>query len=261
MVYAVATVIKLSFFQQVTNYGSWALAFVLQAAIAILIVRRKQLRRFPVFFSYTIFHLLQAVLTFVAFKISYAFYFYEWWSGEILDALITLAVIQEIFLVTFEPYDALRRWGSWLYVGGTITLCLLALLMSGQHPQGESSVRVAVLFTLQRSAAFIEIGLMFFLLLFCRLFGMTWRHYVFGIATGLVVMAAIYTAATTVRTHMGGAAEPWTGLVESAGFALGIVIWTYYFASAKSRLALDRVPGTEKLIMWNRALDQVGRRY
>ena len=252
--------IKLTLFQQVINYGSWALAFVLQAAIAILIVRRKQLRTFPVFFSYTIFHLIQAVLAFAALRISYTFYFYEWWSGEILDALITLAVIQEIFLITFEPYDALRRWGARLYVGGTITLCLLALLMSGQHPHGESSVRVAVLFTLQRSAAFIEIGLLLFLLLFCRLFGMTWRHYVFGIATGFVVMAAIYTAATTVRTRIGGAAEPWTGLLESAGFALGIVIWTYYFASAQSRVALDRVPGTEKLITWNRALGEIGRR-
>ena len=250
---------KLTIAQQAFYYFAWAVSCCLQAAIAILILRRKQTRVFPIFFTYTVFHVIQALLSFVAYRISYTFYFYEWWTGELLDALITLAVLQEIFSVTFRPYDALRAWGTRLYVTVVIILCFVSVLMAMQHSHGDQPQIVALL-TLQRSATFMQMGLLLFLFVFCRLFGMSWRHYVFGISSGLALMASIVTIGVAMRIHMGRSAEPWVGMFESAGFCLGVVVWAYYFASAKSRVPLDHVPGTERLIAWNQALGDIGRR-
>jgi hypothetical protein len=245
--------------QQFLHYVLWALSFSFQATIVALMVKRNQIRTFPVFFAYTVFELIDAFVIFSAYKTSYTVYFYTWWTSEIVDALITLAVIQEIFLVIFQPYDALRKWGTRLFFSTTIALCLVMLLFANQHSVGLSP-RVIVLTTLDRSAGCIEIGLLFALFIFCRLFGMTWRHYVFGIASGLLVGAAIYTVGFSVATYIGTAFSGWTGIVNSSGLFLGILIWTYYFGSAKSRVPLDQVPGTERLIAWNQALGDIGRR-
>lgn len=241
-----------------TQYTTLPLSFALQLATAIFIMRRKQVRTFPVFFAYTIFHLVQAILSFGAYRISYTVYFYEWWFGELLDIFFTFAVIQEIFVVTFQPYEALRRWGIRLYVSGVLLLATIAVFMGVQHPHGYTP-RLSALLTLDRSASFVQIGLLFFLFLFCRLFGMTWRHYVFGIATGFVVMASMMTSGEAIRTHFGNSIDSWIMMSNAIAFTLGVGVWTYYFASEKSRVPLDQVPGTERLVSWNRALGEIRR--
>ncbi len=242
--------------RQYLQYINLPVAFILQLATAIFIVRSRQRSTFPVFFAYTIFHLIQSVLSSIAFHISYAVFFYEWWIGEMLDVFFALAAIQEIFLVTFQPYQALRHWASRIYVAGTLLLCTSAVLMAVQHPHGYSP-RVAAWITLDRSALFVEAGLLFFLLAFCRLFGLSWRHYVFGIASGFVVMASVSTVAEALRTHFGVSVDSLVSILNAVSFTGAVAIWTYYFASARSRVALDHVPGTERLIAWNHALANV----
>jgi hypothetical protein len=242
-----------------TQYTTVPLAFILQLLTAVFIVQRKQLRTFPLFFAYTIFHIIETATSFVAFRISYVTYFYTYWTGEMLDTIFTLAVIQEVFLVTFQPYEALRRWGSRIYVAGTVLLLGSAVFMGVTHPMGYSP-RVSVLYTLDRSAIFVQIGLLFFLFLFCRLFGMTWRHYVFGIAFGYVLVAGLITISEAIRTRFGVSVHSLVSMLDALAYTIGAGVWTYYFASSKSRVPLDRVPGTEKLIAWNRALGEIGRR-
>lgn len=242
-----------------THYTTVPLAFLLQLVTAVYIVRRKQVRTFPVFFAYTIFHVIDTAASFFAYKISYVAYFYTYWTGEMLDAVITLAVIQEIFLVAFQPYGALRRWGSRIYVVGTVLLLTAAVFMGVRYPAGYSP-RVSALITVDRSAIFVQIGLLFFLFVFCRLFGLTWRHYVFGIASGFVLVAGLITTAEAVRTRFGVSVDAFVSILNATAYTIGVGVWTYYFASAKSRVPLDQVPGTEKLIAWNRALGEIGTR-
>lgn len=241
-----------------THYTTVPLAFLLQLITAVLIVRKKQVRTFPVFFAYTVFHVVETAASFFAFRISYLVYFYTYWTGEMLDAVFTLAVIQEVFLVAFQPYDALRRWGSRIYILGALLLLTVAVFMGVKHPAGYSP-KLSVLITVDRSAIFVQIGLLFFLFFFCKLFGMTWRHYVFGIASGFVLVAGLITTAEAVRTHFGKSVDFAVWLINALAYTIGVGIWTYYFASSKSRVPLDRVPGTEKLIAWNRALGEIGR--
>ena len=238
----------------------WGSSFVVQLVTLYLLTHRKLMRQFPVFYGYTVFHVIQGAASIIAYHISYKAYFYEWWTGELLDALVTLAVIQEIFAVSFEPYEELKQWGGRFFMFLTIALCSIAVLTAMHSPIPGLTPRVQMLNTLQRSVSFVEVGLLFFLFVLCRLFGMTWRHYTFGIASGFVVMSSIYTASNAIRMHYGLEVAAWTGLVESAGFALAVFVWTYYFASSKSRVPLDNVPGTTQLVEWNRALGEIGQR-
>jgi len=239
---------------------TWGLSFVVQIVTLIFLTRRKLMRQFPVFYGYTVFHVIRGAAEIIAWNISYTAYFYVWWTFELVDSLLTLAVIQEIFAVSFEPYQELKRWGSRFFMILTIVLCVIAVLTATNSPNPDYSPRVQMLLTLQRSVSFVEVGLLFFLFILCQLFGMTWRHYTFGIASGFVVMSSIYTASNAIGIHYGNDVAGWTGIAESAGFTLAVFVWTYYFASSKSRVPLDDVPGTAQLVAWNRALAEIGQR-
>ena len=232
---------------------------VLQAAIAILMWRRKLVKTFPIFFAYMLFHLVRHFAELAAMPHPMA-YFWVWWGAEALDAFITLAVIQEIFGVVFEPYDAFRTRGIAIFRWLTFALFILAAVTAIIFPAAETNRQMATFFVLDRSAQFIILGLLFFLFVFCKLFGMTWRHYIFGIAAGFLIMTSVSAADFAVRAHEGQRGNFWHHFFGPVGFTLGNIVWTYYFVSAKSLVPLKIVPRTDQLIAWNQALSRVEQR-
>ncbi len=238
----------------------WALSIVLQAGVGAIMLRRTLHRRFPVFFAYTIYHVISSIFYAVVFFRFPGVAFEVYWGTEGIDALFTLAVIQEIFTVMFDPYDALRRFGIVIFRWLAIVLCVFAVATAVMSPSGEINPTTNAVFLLDRSVQIVELGLVIFLFVFCRLFGMTWRHYTFGIAAGLLAAASSGMAVLALRTHQGQSGNSWFNLAAPIGYTLGIVMWTYYFASEKSVVPLNIVPRTDQLIAWNQALSRVGQR-
>lgn len=238
----------------------WVVSTLLHFAIAYVMLRRKLLRTFPVFFAYTIFHAIDGVTGYFLFRASQSVYFWFYWGGEGVDAFMTLAVIQEVFRVAFAPYEALRALGVRIFNWLTVVLCIIAVITAVIAPASEINETMAALFVLDRSVQMIELGLVFFLFVFCKLFGMTWRHYVFGIAAGLAVMTSIGMVVLTIRTWVGQSGNAWYSLAAPGGFTLGNAVFAYYFASVKSVVPLKIIPRTEQLISWNRALLELRQR-
>jgi hypothetical protein len=238
----------------------WVVVPILQVAIAILIWRRKLVRTFPIFFTYMVYHFVNHLVAAALYGRYPLAYFWYFWICEGIDALLTLAVIQEIFIVEFIPYEALRKLGVTLFRFVTVGLLLLALVLAIIAPAAEANRQMAAFFVMDRSIFMVELGLMFSLFVFCKLFGMTWKHYAFGIAAGFILMTAIATAVLAVRTHEGQGGNVWLNLFEPLGFTLGNFMWLSYFASARAVVPLNIVPRTDQLIAWNQALSRVGHR-
>ncbi len=231
---------------------------LLQLGICVLMWRRRLPSTFPVFFAYMIFHLLRHFAELAAMSNPMA-YFWIWWGSEAIDTFMTLAVMQEIFSVVFAPYDAFRARGVSIFRWLTFGLCLLAGITAVAYPAAEVNRQMATFFVLDRSAQFIILGLLVFLFVFCKLFGMTWRNYAFGIAAGFLLLTSVSAANFAVRAHEGQTGNFWANFFGPVGFTLGNVVWTYYFASEKSVVPLDIVPRTDQLIAWNQALSRVGQ--
>ena len=246
--------------KDVVQNAVWGLGTLVQLAIAIVMLRRKLFRTFPVFFAYIVFHFAESIMGQVVYLAWRSAYYRFYWGCEAVDAIFTLAVIQEIFRVMFTPYDALRKWGTAAFRWLTLTLCVFAMFTAVLSPSGESDRNFAAILVLDRSVQVVQLGLVFFLFAFCRLFGMTWRHYVFGIAAGLAFITSVGTAVIALRTHMGAAGNTLFAYAAPIGFVLGNVLWSYYFASEKSVVPLNIVPRTDQLIAWNQALSRVGQR-
>jgi hypothetical protein len=223
-------------------------------------LRRKLVKTFPVFFGYIIFHIIRHFTELATLSNHPVIYFWIWWGSEAIDALLILAVIQELFTVAFAPYDSLRQRGVTIFRTVTIFLCILAAITAVASPASETNQQMAAFFVMDRSVQIVQLGLLFFLFVFCKLFGMTWRHYVFGIAAGFLVMTAISTANFAIRANEGQAGNFWWNIFGALGFTVGELTWVYYFASEKSVVPLDIVPRTDQLIAWNRALSGISDR-
>jgi hypothetical protein len=237
----------------------WWITFALQAGIAVGMLRRRLVREMPVFFGYTIFHLVQFFVEMAAYKTSYLAFFYVYWTTEIIDALLTFLIIQEIFGIVFRPYESLRRIGVVLF---RCTLLLLIgvsiLIASGGSRNTDFSARVHGLVAVQTGTLFVQAGMIFFLVLFSRLFGLSWRNYVFGISLGFGVMACISGVSASLVTHVPPRYTDWCRVLTGYGFTAGIAIWLYYiFAPNSSSEVIQTQIDGSPLKEWNHALQGI----
>jgi hypothetical protein len=104
----------------------WGLGTLVQLAITIVMLRRKLFRTFPVFFAYIVFHFAESIMGQVVYSTWRSAYYPFYWGCEAVDAIFTLAVIQEILKVMFAPYDALRNLGASAFRWLTLALCVFS---------------------------------------------------------------------------------------------------------------------------------------
>ena len=214
--------------QHLADYVMLFGALGLQAIMAVVMFIRKLHSRLPVFFAYTVFHVAGSLLMWAATNISYADYFYTYWSLEIVDSFLVLLVIQEIFSAVLSEFESLKSLGELLFRWGTLLVVVITVFTASAAPGADSDRLVAGLMVLQRSVALVEIGLVMLLFFFCRWFALTWRDHVFGIALGFGISSSLVLASGGIRTLLGKSVEKMLELASLgclnriAGAAFGI---------------------------------------
>ena len=73
-------------------YPLWIAHPVLQSGLAILMVKRKLLKRYPVFFAYLLAEIMIFAALFVAQR-EYNYYFYMYWVTAVISVLLGFRVI------------------------------------------------------------------------------------------------------------------------------------------------------------------------
>jgi hypothetical protein len=232
----------------------WVLAPSGQVVAALLMIRQKLFLEIPWFFVYTLFHLGQFAVLFIAYHQTYSAYFYAYWIAEAIDILLVLAVIQEIYGLVFAPFTALRKLSSMIFRWAVITLFAISLLAAASASGTEHDRFIASLLILDRSAAFVECALVFLLFVLKQAIGLPWRNLKHGIALGLGVIAASSCVAFTVRAYSSQEIDGVTGLVLTVIYDLSIVAWIALL------LRPEPVPDRAGLVVsstlreWNRSL-------
>jgi hypothetical protein len=212
-------------------YPLWIAHPILQIGLAVLIVKRKLLERYPVFFSY----LLAEIMIFVALfatQREYNYYFYMYWVTAAISIFLGFRVIHEIFLDVLHPYHALRDLSKLLFnwVGILVVFIALVAALTGTEA-GPSRIAVAML-SLIRSVRVMQCGLVLFLLMFSNYLGISRRHPSFGIAMGFGVFAAVELAQLALRVT-GAISGNTLNIGSMAVYNVALLIWaTYLFRPA-----------------------------
>jgi len=245
----------------VLTYVLWLAAPAMQVVLGVRMLRGKVYREFPRFFVYTAAQLIWVSTLFITYHRSKAAYVYCFWSIEALDALLVLAVIQEIYFHLFKPYQVLHGLATRMFRTVALGLFGFAILSAAFSSGSERSPMTAALLAFDRGVNFVECGLIIVAVVLARTLALSWRSYAFGIALGFGVTGAVMVLMTTIRWYFGDVTNTLYKLGAPAAYNLGVLVWVIYFlAPARQGNVIPVQAATRDLQQWNVALTELLRR-
>lgn len=246
------------------SYYFWIAPHVLLAVVGVGLLRQKLHRRFPFFFSYVVFELIQFLILFsmnLTGRFSLASYQWALTSGLVVSLLVKCGVLAEASQELFYRQSSLRPMLiSWLRaVGASLLLCasLASMLLFRSD-----AVRLERIFsTLDFSLNMILSGLLLLLLLFARYLHVSLRSYNAGILLGFGIYASVGLATSALRPHLASGAESAIDLGQMAAYHVAVLVWlrSLVVREPSPKAKEDRIPQLD-LELWNQELERmVGR--
>src|SRR5208283_6144746 len=166
--------------------------------------RRGLQRDYPYFFYYTILSVVNEPVLYVALRGSYTLYYYGYWVSIALTALISFAVLNEIFQNAFRPYEALRDLSVILFRWSALVILLVAVMYAiNSGNSADSGPITNTILLAERGVRLMQCGLVFFLLLFSEYLGISRRNPLFGIALGFGLFASVNMLVAVGLSHGG----------------------------------------------------------
>ena len=217
----------------------WLATPLLQVVIAWVMVRRKQVHVFPIFFTYTVFHALFSCTLFLLDHdelIRAEFYWNFYWVGDAIGAALRFAIVYEIFRQLMSSYPTLTQLGRSLFKWAFVLLVFAALLIAQYGTAtGDDAAILASLKMLDRAIGFVQCGLIVILFSFTYYFGLSWKSNTFGIGFGLGVMSAFEFGVSAVALRAGFTEQaPIFDFVSMGTCLMGVGIWLLYLAAPES---------------------------
>jgi hypothetical protein len=238
----------------------WCLGLLLLGIVVMMTVRKKLYAEFPLFATYVTFQLTSGILLlWIRLHLNNLIYWKAWAVQAGFDAVLTMAVLLELFSKMLKPYPGIRRLGHRIYLVAGVVLVAIAIWMVIVTPPSDESTATVILriVSWQRSVDFVRFGLLFVLFMFCRLFGLTWKHYLFGIALGMGVLTGMEVIGESIRVEFGYHAHRIFAFIASSGYDLGLLVWSYYLVRQESKVYVTEVPYSPSLTRWNAALEEL----
>jgi hypothetical protein len=217
----------MSFHSHTTALCLWCAQPALQAVVAAVLWRRKLYRQFPVFFSFLVVQVAFFAVTYPLYRdATYKWYFWFYWLGEAVNAVLGFKVIHEIFLDVFRPYHALKDLGTPVFKWAGVVMLLVSVVVAASNTYSQDPIVHAVT-TLERSVCMVQFGLILFLILFSRFLGVSRKQFSFGIALGFGLSAGMELLLLAMNSG-GLIGQGNYNLINMFSFNLAIVVWLAY---------------------------------
>jgi hypothetical protein len=238
-------------------YAEWIAPALLQALVLAVMIRRRLVREFPVFVCYTAFEVALFAAKFSLFRLGdkyYGGYFYASWAGKIAELVLGFAVIHEIFSRVFKAYPALEKLGGLLFKWAAVVLLLLVVVASAAAPPTSGSQTVFTLFLVTRALWIMQCGLLSLLFLFSSYFGLSWRHYIFGIALGFGFYGTAELVLAALRTQFGPSWDTIFTATAPLAYNCAVLIWVSYLLRPEPLKRSISLKPEDGLRDWNHEL-------
>ena len=240
----------------------WLTPPFLQTAIMFVMIRRKLVSSFPLFFIYTVVVVSRDFILF--FLPKGALYFLIFWWGEALAILLGLAVIFEVLAHILPKSASLRFVLNSVVIFGAIAALAALVILVFAAPSGQNDPLLAVMILGERSVRFLQSSLLILVIALMSRLGLSWHQQSVGIAAGFGIYSALALAAFELGGHLHLIGQLALALVNSGAYNLAAIIWAFYFLRAVSVTPVVHLPTTD-IAEWNSAVtdyvNQWSRRY
>jgi hypothetical protein len=239
----------------------WIAPHALQAVLAAMMIRRKLVRRFPAFFTYTLYEVMQFLVLFTMDhmdSVSGEQYASVWLVGEAISIGLRFAVINEIFSNVFQSYPALQELGGVLFRWATVVLMLVAVTLVAYSSGSEVDRLTVSLAIVDRVVNIVQCGLLVLLILLARFLSFSWTNYTFGIALGLGFFASVELGISALRAQYGVlAAHNLFADLSMATYHCCVLFWIVtLLRPERGRTRVSSAPAHD-LEHWNDALQRL----
>jgi hypothetical protein len=239
----------------VAIYTLWLFPLVVQAAIVFGMIRRKLVKSFPIFFTYTVvvFFSDTGLLLFQrrGGNLYHRLYSYK----EAAAVVLGLAVIFEVLRYILPPYTSPRFVFNLIRVlSGVFAISALLMLVVAKPTTGNDPFPMFEVIALtERSVRFLQASLLIVVIALMSALGLTWQHESLGILAGFGIYSAMALAAFEFGAHLRWMSLIAFSLVNSAGYNVAVLIWAFYILRPRRTKPIERLPNDD-LEEWNDAL-------
>jgi hypothetical protein len=231
---------------------------VLLVVLAVMLVRRKLVREFPLFFAYTLFEILQFVILFPLMYLDlmswYAPIFYV---TEIISAGLRFAIIYEIFEKVFGNFPSLKGFHSSFFRWATALLMIAAVLIVAYTPTTQTDRTVIIMNIVDRTISIMQCGLLLVLVAVSYFFKLSWRSYVFGIALGLAIYDSLKLLDWAIGDRFGDIGDvAFFTLFLMAAYHCCVLFWVVTLLLLQPHRVRVPAVSSATLEQWNDSLER-----
>jgi hypothetical protein len=207
-------------------HALWIAQPMIQAAIALAILRSGRQRQFKYFFAYIVAQIVTFAVVFPN-RNHPATEFYASWISTAISVALGFKVIHEAFLDAFRPFHTLRDLGTVLFKWAGLVMLLVAGVVSASTNSRELAPWMEAILTTQRCVRIIQVGMVLFLLFFARYLGVSRRQYSFGIALGFGCFAVVELSlvASWIGDHVDSVSM---NLLNMTAYNCALLVWLGY---------------------------------
>jgi hypothetical protein len=216
--------------------------------------RRKLRSEFPVFYRYSLFCGVGALITIIPYLFFCPQYFYIYWVLTPITMLLEFGVLYELLVNALKPYSALIDLGKMLFRWAAVFLIMAALLTAFATTGSGTNRLVAAAQLLERTVRLMQCGLLLLFLGLEKRLGLSWRTHSMSIALGLGVYAAVDLSATYLISRAPAQTNAFQ-MVATLVYLSATSLWAY--SLAKPEPARGNVLDSPRRLIfqrWNEAL-------
>ena len=245
----------------------WTARLLLQTALLAWMIARNLYKDFPVFVVYTADVVLQTIIDKAMIRspsISGAQYFVVYTIGGLVSAILSFAVLYEIFKRAFRDYPALSKLGGQLFRVTTVSLLLTGVWLAWLKPAAELRGLMSRVDLVDQTICVMQCGLVIVLFLLSRNIGVSLRSRTFGIAFGFGILASVGLAAMAIKPRI--ESSQYTQMMNLLTLTLmaaalcSVAVWTAYLVLPETVADLPVRPlPVHDMESWNQELRRLLR--
>jgi hypothetical protein len=180
----------------------------------------------------------------------YPVYFYVYWGGYLLEAILGFGIILSIYKLAMAPLPGLQRLGMIMFRWAAGISAALALSVAfAPHVTGIGFIIRAVS-QLQQSQSVLTLCMLLFVCMAVKPMGLSHRSKTFLISLGLGVMATADLVGAAWLSQAGSLASIYN-IVNGLAILVTLAIWTVAFAVPEPRRSMIILPTTSPFLRWN----------
>jgi hypothetical protein len=231
------------------------------AGLLFLMFRKRELLKYKFMSAYLAVHLISGIILVpliymmsnnkqFAHKIGYPIYFWVYWTGFALEALLGLGIIYSIYNLAMAPLPGLQRLGRLMFRWAAgIAVAISATTAFGPNVTSKSFVMHSVT-QLQQTQSVLTLCLLLFVCLAIQPMGLSHRSKIFGISLGLGFLATTQLVDSAWLSHWKSMYGLVTIINDSATFS-ALAIWATYFIIPEPHRRMIILPTTSPFLRWN----------